>query len=481
MSPVPIFKQRGTISGSRKVSAPSGPQYYVATTANGGNDNTGNGSSGAPWSTLKKACDTVTSGTINLGSGIFTEATTCTLPNGVSLVGTGVGTTTVRCGSNFTPLLLVQNVSGPQTISDLTLDGQARAVGGYGLLVNGATNLIVTRVESKGWRGPDGGACIRIDSATDCEFSYLTVTNGGDKVDYYTLGGAMGMRTGTRVKIHHCTVTNDRAYAFKVPQSGVWTDCEVYNCTFSVSGDNPQDYYGSGNPSGIAYQHYLTYECFSTVALRNRIYNNLFDGIVSLTGPGQNPSIGNPKTNGGTYRWRLHNNRWNITNGGRYGIEISNHSMQIDHNYFTGGIYPLGYFEGSALSDDWVHHNVFDANTYTAPLTHVVTSMAGAIYEKNTVISRQTSWPFFNISAASNCQIRDNVFWATSSQGDKLATAAMISGSTIDNNSFDNITAKGTNTKSGAGLTLSGFPNGYHTGLAGIGAFADGDFTVGVQ
>ena len=83
---------------------------------------------------MKKACDTVTSGLISLAAGTYVESGTCALKSGVSLDGAGATVTIIRPASSAVArLILVQNTTGPQTISDLKLDGVSRTTGDYGL------------------------------------------------------------------------------------------------------------------------------------------------------------------------------------------------------------------------------------------------------------------------------------------------------------------------------------------------------------
>ena len=50
-------------------------------------------------------------------------------------------------------LVLVQNTTGPQTISDLRLDGVSKTTSDYGMWVQNATGLTITRVDVIGFKG----------------------------------------------------------------------------------------------------------------------------------------------------------------------------------------------------------------------------------------------------------------------------------------------------------------------------------------
>ena len=156
---------------------PSATTFYVGPN---GSDTTGTGAQAAPWRSLKKACDTVTSGLISVAAGTYVESATCVLKSGVSLDGAGATTTIIRPASSAVArLVLVQNTTGPQTISDLRLDGVSKTTSDYGMWVQNATGLTITRVDVIGFKGPNDhtGGGINVDGATDFVLSYSTLSN----------------------------------------------------------------------------------------------------------------------------------------------------------------------------------------------------------------------------------------------------------------------------------------------------------------
>jgi hypothetical protein len=110
------------------------PTYYVATT---GSDANGDGSYAKPWASLYKASQMVTTSgyVIHIAAGSYTESHVCSIAVGVSIVGDGAttiihGTYSTTGSSDLTgaTISLVsgsQGTNGNQSISNLTLDGNA--------------------------------------------------------------------------------------------------------------------------------------------------------------------------------------------------------------------------------------------------------------------------------------------------------------------------------------------------------------------
>lgn len=112
----------------------SADKWYIATT---GSDTNGDGSSGAPWLTLKHAADTVTGtnfvgDTIMVGAGTFTETAACQLGLGVSIYGAGVTSiiSSTYASTYYTGAIELKSsaanpVNGNQSISYIKLDGNS--------------------------------------------------------------------------------------------------------------------------------------------------------------------------------------------------------------------------------------------------------------------------------------------------------------------------------------------------------------------
>ena len=75
--------------------------YHVSTS---GNDNTGDGSAGNPWRSLRTAVTKVPGGqghTIRLAAGTFVESGSFNVPPGVNIEGAGVDQTIIKAASSF--------------------------------------------------------------------------------------------------------------------------------------------------------------------------------------------------------------------------------------------------------------------------------------------------------------------------------------------------------------------------------------------
>ncbi len=455
---------------------PTGSGFYVSLAGSDSND----GSSGRPWKTIAKACASVSGpAVISVAAGTYTE-TAFRLPNGVSLVGAGIDKTIIRCTS-LDKLFSVLDTTGPQTISDLTLDGQGKTTANYGLWTDKTVRLTITRIKSQGFKGPNNhsGGAVNIRNATDLVLSHSTLKDSSyvNPVAGTYVSGTLGIGGLTRAKIHDNVVSDQTGYAVKnAGDTGgfPFTDCEIFNNQFLV--------YGA---SGAGW-NMLCFEVWNGVGVNNRIHHNHFNGVLSMS------SLSGPLASGN--RWRIDHNRMDIPSGGGavYAIEAVESSMEIDHNFITGGNYPIATFTMNGRPQKNIaHHNVFDNQQGPVAVWHYVPGGLNCQFYKNTVVGRQGSWShgWFLLNQGgfegSTFDIRDNIFKSVPAIGDRFG--AGLGSSVIDRNVFHNITGRGTNQINvDPQLPLSGaFPNAYmpaNPAVAGAGAFADGVWSdVGPQ
>lgn len=104
----------------------------------------------------------------------------------------------------------------------------------------------------------------------------------------------------------------------------------------------------------------IALELFDADQLGNELYNNRFEGNVSIVSANR-PSYRNPK---GRTSIRIYNNVFDQmarANGASYGLELSIHDAEVDHNYFYGGRWGItDWAGGPAAYHNWkIHHNVF--------------------------------------------------------------------------------------------------------------------------
>jgi chitodextrinase len=446
-----------------------------------GSDSTGDGSQSKPWKTIAKAASSTPGGagnTIHVNAGTYTESSTINLSCKTNLQGAGgrSGATTVKGSAD--PLISVSNCTdtgNTQSVSGLKLDGQNRTAGTRGMNVNNVRGLAISDMDVESFKGPAsgdvGGGAINIAHAWNLDLGNSTLRNSGS-VTGSACTGTLGLGEIYSSTIHDLTVSDDRAYGVKdsLYPSHV-NDTDFSNLNVSVS------------TTSCSSWNTLAFELFDTDAVNTTIRNSSFNATVSLT----DTSNSAPLSSG--FRYHLHNNRWDISTGSEYAIELDQDSTEIDHNYFDGGLYPIANFTGQVHSGNSIHHNVFDNQQGPTAAMHITAGTLNAHFYNNTVVLRQSSWRdgVFSLALAgfngSTIAINDNIFTSTYSIGDKLGLG--LGAATINHNSFNNITSEGTNVVGGsASLPLSGgFPNAYipssGSSAASLGAFASGTWSAG--
>jgi len=339
--------------------------FYVTT---GGNDTTGDGSSGNPWASLHKACSVVSGvgDIINVAAGSYTDNVQAVLAVGVHIQGADKTTTTISTTAN--PYISAQTavpvVDGSNEISGIKFIASNNS----STLINssGRSNQLIH--DNAFQDSPEailiqGKAPASIATCTDhetttaihCEnykpwsiYPATTDWSEGDRVYNNTLVNAkIQLHTIKGALIHDNTIDNTSAARSAIGHTSYyWNNVEVYNNTIQMNSsnlttiaieawhldsnckihDNASDAWFSFNfnPNGIPNPYSL------------QIYNNDFSSdvvssvvktCIEIAGWISNVRIyGNYIANTGA------NNTWdtgiNIDGAGT----ISN--IQIDHNVF---------------------------------------------------------------------------------------------------------------------------------------------------
>jgi chitodextrinase len=453
--------------------------YYVD--PNG--SDAGNGSQARPWRTIAKACASVPAGagnTIRVNAGTYVESVTCFVPCNTNLQGAGRGSTTVKGTAD--PLISVQNCTAAgnaQTISGLKLDGQNRTTGVYGMKADHTRGLTITDMEILGFRGPPdaGGGALNIRYAWNLELANLHLRNSA-RDSGGACSGTLGLGEIHDSRIHDLTISEDVGYGVK----NSMTDNGSYPAVSNMTNTEFSNLDVQALSGRCATWNTLAFELFRTEAVNVVIRNSRFNRVMSLI------SGSGPLSSG--VRYRIHNNEFNLPTGGDYAIELHTHSSEVDHNYFNGGLYPIADFSTLQKSGNIIHHNVFDNQSGPTAAMHLTGGLANARFYNNTVVLRQPGWRdgVFSFGeavgyAGTTTEIRNNIFFSTQPIGDKLGLG--LDSSTIDRNGFHNIAPRGTNAIAGnPQLSLSGgFPGAYvpspGSAVAGLGAFANGQWSVG--
>jgi hypothetical protein len=199
-----------------------------------------------------------------------------------------------------------------------------------------------------------------------------------------------------------------------------------------------QGAWGGGQPN-------MALELWNSDPADCEIHHNRITGCVSLVEGGKAPKT-----------IRVHHNLFLLNPGYSYAIEAGHHNMEIDHNVFRNGFYPIASF-GGTIDNLRIHHNTFDGIE-----DHGVCNMPGVTnysFTHNTVVvkkdmhvlnigsgdkpgvakqvtiahnlfvkegapaSSATVVKLHGTSQADGVSIRDNAFWNWTPDGDSPLTA----------------------------------------------------------
>jgi len=200
--------------------------YYVATT---GNDTTGNGSAGTPWLTLTKAESSASDGdTVNVGAGIFQEATYLTVAKQITWVGAGRGITFIR--GNNTSRVIYLNSTKTKTFTGFSIDGSSSGSLPAYHVEGGAANQATTFSNCGFINGKT--TTLRLNSGmSGVTLDGCTITANTESQIVHVLGGAGGFT------LNNCTIDvplgltmNGVIYMQTAVTSGVVT---ITNCNIS--------------------------------------------------------------------------------------------------------------------------------------------------------------------------------------------------------------------------------------------------------
>lgn len=332
--------------------------FYVSTSGNDSND----GTSGKPWKTLKYAVSKVPANqnhTINISAGTFTEAGLIAIPTGVNIIGAGRSATIIRAASSFyyrptnpgyspNKFLLSLNsttlTGGNQKLSNFAVEGDSKQLHG-GIYVYNRNNVTIDLVKVRN----TNYAGIWLWNVNDSKISNTELTNCAWGSTSYC-SGALNLGNVARVDIGTLTVDEGTGYGIKaMGPSGVNTiaNVKIHDSRISVV---PTGIWNGGSAPNIAI------EFWSVNLVRNEIYNTYVDNTISLINNNGLPSTG-------VQTIRLHHNTIDLetrAKGAGYGVELTIHDAEIDHNFFLKGTNGIANWD--AAMKNWnIHHNTFYA------------------------------------------------------------------------------------------------------------------------
>ena len=335
--------------------------YHVAPT---GNDSNNGLSPQSAFRTLNAACRATPAGNhvIRVAAGEYQEPASCVLPAGVSLIGAGIGMTVFHWNAvrslnenpmkfDFSGFLVQMTNSAEATVSGLTIIGSLpndqRAHGG--ILAHEVKNVSIHDCEVKGMEFTG----IWLSKATNSSVNHCRFEDCGHP-SKDSCSGALQIGELTDCTIHHNFIRENRgAYGIKTWMT-TWTN--PFDWGFFSSNkvkltrvrfhDNDikvrqQGGWGNGQPN-------MAMELWNSEPVDCEIDHNRFNECVSLVEGGKAAKT-----------IRIHHNLFLLEPGYSYAIEAGHHNLEIDHNVFRNGFYPIASF-GHAIDNLRVHHNTFD-------------------------------------------------------------------------------------------------------------------------
>lgn len=388
--------------------------YHVSPTGNDANNGL---SPQSAFRSLAAACRATPTGknTIHVAPGEYEEKESCILPPSVSLSGAGIGKTVIHWKAvrslaenpmkfDFAGFMIQMKDSSDATISGLTIigslpdDQRAHA----GILAHEVKNVSIHNCEVKGLEFTGIWLSQAINSSIHhCRFEDCAHPNR------QSCSGGLQIGDLTDCAIHHNFIRENRgAYGIK---------------TWKTAWTNPTDWFGLGQNkvkmSRVRFhdndvkvrqqggwgngQPNMAMELWNSEPVDCEIDHNRFNECLSLVEGGKAPRT-----------IRVHHNLFILKPGYSYAIEAGHHNLEIDHNVFRNGFYPIASFGGS-IDNLRIHHNTFDGIE-----DHGVCNMPGVTnfsFTHNTVVVKK-DMHVLNIGSgdkpgiASNVTITNNLF-----------------------------------------------------------------------
>ncbi|MBO3457592.1 DUF1565 domain-containing protein [Aetokthonos hydrillicola Thurmond2011] len=401
--------------------------YYVSIK---GSDQ-GKGTQSSPWRSVNKALSTVPAdqqNTIRVGAGTFDLGGKVSVPSGVNLVGSGVGTTTILGELN---LIKAKNLS----IRGIKFSGKNYQYK-MGILVRKSDGLELHNLEFNAY----ADQAINIERVSDSKIENIIITDSSYNKRVQGGGGrqtsAISMGNLTNFEFNNIKIdtrkrggqgigsTNDAWSPDKPWESppGILTNVKFSNLDIKVDQWNA---WGSGWTPQMALElwHHTCNNC--------EIANSSFNSTVSLA------------TDNST-RIHVHHNLWYGPNNPFYACEVNSDNTEFNNNYIRGGTYPLAMFGKEGKNNLNVHHNIFEKTGTPILVGNFRGKMNNFKFVNNTVYINSATRLFnFEQGETPNQQIRNNIFYSSVGNIGNLLGASVG----VDNNVFFNIKPVGSRAK----------------------------------
>lgn len=371
-----------------------------------GNDKNGNGSESNPYKSLSFALNKVSSGdTIFMDDGIYTEENQLIFPSNISLIGSGIDKSIVKSMFHYEierwnihedKFLFYINNSHNICIKNFTLAGDSRKAYG-GMFLDNTSNVDISEIKIS-----DFNFCgIFWNNSVNIDMHNFIVENSA----WPNFNGCSGSIMIGNIKngaIHDGLVMEDSGYGIKTNiatwihphklEAAVLENFDVYNIQFDME------------PYGAWYDGMSPNFCLEywNAELRNcRIFNCYFNTCISLPSSPRNK-------NGKTIE--IFNNEFMMEfkpGVPSYAMEAGCPDMDIHHNYFKGGYYPLASF-GKSVNGHKIHHNIFDDIWGISIIQH--NGMENCRIENNTYYVRNDI-PLILSKQLNNLVVSNNLFY----------------------------------------------------------------------
>jgi hypothetical protein len=345
-----------------------------------GNDLTGDGSSTKPWKTIRFAASKVNAGEgqiIRIGVGTFIEEGPIEVPPGVSVEGAGMDRTFIKAVSSFfyhppTPgyaldkflirLNSHRHTTGNQHIRGLTIDGDSKQLHG-GIFISCRSRIIIEniKVQHTHFSG------IWLNEVSDSHLKDVYLYNCSWGSEGYS-SGALNIANLDNVELNRLDINEDKGYGIKALDLSGFNNLshvEIHNSHVSVI---PTGRWKKGLAPNISIELWK-------VNLTNcEIHDCYVDNTISIVNSDSIPPHGSQTV-------RVHHNVFDMetrAHGAGYGIELTVHDAEVDHNYIYGGKYGIANW-GNPVKNWLIHHNIFYALQSPHP-GDIIRSQSGGLH-----------------------------------------------------------------------------------------------------
>lgn len=331
--------------------------FYVSVS---GNDLSGTGSRENPWRTIGVALKKIPTNqkhTLKLSAGTFVETNAIEVPLKISFEGAGIDLTFIKAAKSFyynpsdpgfeTGKFLIrldgsEEFNGDQSLGGFTIDGDTKQLHG-GIYVNYRNNIRIENIKVKEtnfcgiWILNTKNSIVRNVFLLNCAWG-----NSG------WCSGALQFANVDHVEFDQLNISESKGYGIKSighDKNITTRNLKLHDSKISV---NPIGLWQDGKAPNISV------EIWGDSFPGCEIFNCYVDNHISLVNINHDaPSNGN--------KFRIHHNIIDLktrAKGEGYGMELTIHDAEIDHNIFKGG--QSGISNWAQQKSNWsIHHNIF--------------------------------------------------------------------------------------------------------------------------